>query len=292
MHPFSRPLLAGALAGILGLASSGAIAAAQLPVEQILARNAEARGGLEAWRKVNSVSMTGEMDANKPLSSRPDYHPPVANPKRPQPAGVATAAEKANTVVELPYRLDMKRPLKTRLEITVNRQTAVQVYDGTQGAKIRPYLGRTAAEPYTASELKLASAEQELDGALIDHERKGTRVALDGVEKVQGAEAYKLKLRLKNGTVRHLWVDARTFLEVKMDGTRHLDGKTRVIETYLRDYKVVDGLKFPMLSETLIPGVPGSSKLTVTAVSVNPSLDDSRFKVPVNPTVLASKIGN
>jgi hypothetical protein len=289
MQKLSPSMLAG-MAVALAFSSSSSFAAAPLPVEQILQRNAAARGGLQAWRKVSSVAMAGEMDANKPLASRPDYHAPGVNPKHPAPAGALAAAtvDNANKVIELRYRLEMKRPLKTRLEIDVDGQTAVQVYDGVRGAKIRPFLGRTTPEAFTAGELELAAAEPELDGPLIDHERKGTRVTLDGVEKVQGSEAYKLKLTFKNGTVRHLWVDATSFLEIKMDGTRRLDGKTRGVETYLRNYQAVNGLMFPMLTETVIEGVPGSTKLTVASVSVNPSLDDSRFSIAANAAATAA----
>jgi hypothetical protein len=292
MHPFSRTMTCGFLGVALALGATAAVAAAQLPVEQIAARNAAARGGLEAWRKVTAVSMIGQMDANKPRSTRPDYHPPMLDPKHPPVPGAAPApADDPDKVVELPYRLEMKRPLKTRLEIDVNGKTAVQIYDGVHGFKIRPYLGRDAAEPYTASELKLAAAEQELDGPLVDYQRKGTQVVLEGIDKVEGSDAYKLKLTFKNGTARHLWVDATSFLDVKMDGTRHLDGKTHVVETYLRNYKTVNGLMFPMVTETVIQGVPGSSKITVASVSVNPSLDDSRFKVDAKPAALAQKAG-
>jgi hypothetical protein len=126
---------------------------------------------------------------------------------------------------------------------------------------------------------------------LVDHDRKGTKVALEGVDKVNGSDAYKLKLTFKNGTVRHLWVDASSFLEVKMDGSRRLDGKTHAVETYLKNYKSVNGLMFPMLTETLIEGVPGSTKLTVATVTVNPALDDSRFQVDAKPIAVAQKAG-
>jgi hypothetical protein len=294
MHHASRWINFGfaSLALALG-ATAAAVAAAQLPVDQILARNAAASGGINAWRKVATVSMTGQMDANKPRSSRPDYHPPLANPKRPSTTRAAPAApaEDPDKVIELPYRLEMKRPLKTRLEIDVNGKAAIQIYDGVKGAKIRPYLGRSAPEPYTTAELQLAAAEQELDGPLVDHDRKGTKVALEGVDKVNGSDAYKLKLTFKNGTVRHLWVDASSFLEVKMDGSRRLDGKAHAVETYLRNYKSVDGLMFPMLTETVIEGVPGSTKLTVATVTVNPALDDSRFQVDAKPSAVAQKAG-
>ena len=291
MHPVPRSLSSGILGVAFALGMTASIASAQLPVDQIAARNAAARGGVEAWRKVSTLSMAGQMDANKPRSTRPDYHPPVAVPNRTAATGAkAVPVDDPDKVVELPYRLEMKRPLKTRLEIDFDGKTAVQVFDGVQGAKIRPFLGRSNAEPYTPSELKLAAAEQELDGPLIDHERKGTKVDAEGVEKVNGADAYKLKLTFKNGSVRHLWVDAKTFLDVKMDGSRYLDGKDHVVETYFKDYKAVNGLMLPMLNETVIQGVPGSSKLTVATVVVNPALDDNRFAADLRaPAVLAQK---
>jgi hypothetical protein len=109
---------------------------------------------------------------------------------------------------------------------------------------------------------------------------------------VNGSDAYKLKLTFKNGVVRHLWVDASSFLDVKTDGSRHLDGKTHVVETYLKNYKSVNGLMFPMLTETVIGGVPGSTKLTVATVTVNPMLDDSRFQVDTKPVAVAQKPGS
>ena len=59
-----------------------------------------------------------------------------------------------------------------------------------------------------------------------DYVNRGTRVELVGVENVEGHEAYKLKLTTKIGQVRNLWVDAETFLEVKIEGTpRRMNGK-------------------------------------------------------------------
>src|SRR5258708_33384004 len=68
---------------------------------------------------------------------------------------------------QLPFTLEFKRPLKTRLELEVNGQTAVQVYDGEQGWKLRPYLGKSGLDPYTPEELEKAAAEPGIDGLLI-----------------------------------------------------------------------------------------------------------------------------
>jgi len=68
----------------------------------------------------------------------------------------------------------MKRPGKSRVEIEFAGKTAVQVYDGTNGWKLRPYLNRNDVEPFTAEEAK-SEAGKTLDGPLVDYAAKGTR---------------------------------------------------------------------------------------------------------------------
>jgi hypothetical protein len=63
---------------------------------------------------------------------------------------------------------------------------------------------------------------------------------------VEGHDAYKLKITMKGGLVQHIWVDAETFLEIKMEGTpRRMDGRMRPVSIYLRDYRSVSGLMVP-----------------------------------------------
>ncbi len=51
--------------------------------------------------------------------------------------------------VYLPFLMELKRPRKMRFELQFNGQTAVQVFDGTNGWKLRPFLNRHVVEPYT-----------------------------------------------------------------------------------------------------------------------------------------------
>jgi len=98
---------------------------------------------------------------------------------------------------------------------------------------------------------------------------------------VDGKAAYKLKLTLKNGHVVHEWVDAQSFLEVKLEGTpRRLDGKTHAVAVYMRDYHNVSGLQIPYLIETTVQGVERTEKIIIEKATVNPHLDDSRFAKP------------
>jgi hypothetical protein len=200
----------------------------------------------------------------------------VGNPSIQKP--VNALAEEKN--VQLPFVREMQRPRNMRLEIQFQGETAVQVYDGVKGWKLRPFLGRHEVEAYSPEELSLAGEEQELDGPLLDYEKKGNRVELEGIEPVEGRDAYKLKLTLKNGQVRHVWVDKETSLDVKIDGTRRMDGKPRAMYTLLRDYKSVDGLMIPHTLETSVEGVKTTEKIIVDKVSINPKLDHSRFEKP------------
>jgi hypothetical protein len=42
---------------------------------------------------------------------------------------------------------------------------------------------------------------------------------MEGTEKVEGQDAYRLKLTFKTGYARHVWIDANTFMEIKIEGT-------------------------------------------------------------------------
>jgi hypothetical protein len=176
---------------------------------------------------------------------------------------------------------EASRPHKSRLAITFAGKDATQVYDGSQGWKVRPFLGRDDVDPFTPAEARSAASAAELDGPLVDYAKKGTRVALAGTEKVEGKEAYKLKLKLKSGEERFVWVEAKTFLEAKISGEpRKLDGRWHDVAILYRDYRKVNGLKVPYLLETVVQGVKASHMMTIKTVTVNPPLEDALFAKP------------
>jgi outer membrane lipoprotein-sorting protein len=226
-------------------------APASLTAAQIVEKNVAAKGGRQAWRAVQTMSFSGKMDAG------------------------------GKSKAQLPLVLQKKRPRKTRVELVFANDTAVQVYDGANGWKLRPYLGRKTVEPYSPEELKSASYESDLDGPLVDYASKGNKVEFEGVEKVENHDAYKLKVTMKDGEAQHVWVDAGTFLEVKVEGTpRRMDGKMRPVSIYLRDYKNVNGLMIPYVIETAVAGNRDTHKILIENVTVNPKLEDSLFTMP------------
>jgi outer membrane lipoprotein-sorting protein len=174
--------------------------------------------------------------------------------------------------------LEFKRPLKSRLEIDFNDQTAVQVFDGSKGWKLRPFLGRNDWEAFTPDEQKQAAGEPGIDGLLIDYVAKSAKVESAGTEMVEGKAAYKLKITRTDGQVRQVWVDGQSFLDVKVEGDpRKLDGRLHGVAVFQRDFKREQGLMIPHLLETVVQGVAKTEKITIESVAVNPKLDDTRF---------------
>lgn len=251
----------------------------KLTAAQIVDRNVAARGGLQAWRGVQSFEETGMMAAGG--NDRTTQAVEIPGAKRPGKAMPLPTSPRLKEEAQLPFVLDLERPRKMRLEIQFAGKTAVQVYDGTNGWKLRPYLNRNDVEPFTAEEIKTESQWPGIDGPLVDFAAKRTKVEFAGVEPVDGHAAYKLKLTLKDGTIQHIWIDARSFLDVKMEGTpRRMDGRMHTVWIYQRDFRAVQGLMIPFEIETAVDGYRETHKMVIEKAMVNPSLADSHFGKP------------
>ena len=258
-----------------------------LSAAEIVDRNVAARGGLQAWRAVQTMSLIGKLGAGG--NRRANLSVPLPGGRR---ASQLDLPQRPVDEVQLPFVMEMKRPRKMRVELQFKGQTALQVYDGANGWKLRPFLNRSEVEPYTPDEMKLASMQADLDGHLIDYAAKGTQVELAGMEKVEDRDAYKLKLTLKSGDAVHVWIDAQTFLETKIEGQpRRLDGTMHPVEIYYRDFRPVDGLQIPFVLETRVQPVAQTAmgvkdtpvppeRTVIEKVVVNAKLDDATFSKP------------
>lgn len=255
-----------------------------LTAAQIVEKNIAARGGLEAWRKVQTMTWSGKMDAGGGDSierSRRLAEGRVAPASKMQNSEMAAAQAKEDQQVQLPFTLYLKRGRKSRIELQFAGKKPVQVYDGTNGWKYRPYLNREDVEPFTSDELKAEAQKSDLDGPLVDYKEKGTKIDSAGMERVEGHDAYKLKLTSKNGDVRYVWIDAKSFLDVKLSGTpRRMDGRMHNVYIYQRDFRDVQGVLVPYVLETGVEGYRETHKMELETVAVNPKLADSLFTRP------------
>ncbi len=233
-----------------GLAAAALAAAAPSPptVDELIARNIEARGGSERMKAVQTIRMTGRMS--------------------PGPG------------MEAPISLELKRPASIRMEVTIQGMTAVQAFDGKNGWQIAPFMGKTEPEALSEEETQQAAEQGDIDGPLVDYRTKGHTVELVGPERVDDGDAWKLKLTLKNGTVRYIFLDAASFLEIRTESKRTIRGVDVEVEGRLGDYREVGGLRFPHSIQTGAKGRPQRQSVTVLKIELNPALDDARFRLP------------
>ena len=138
-----------------------------MTAEQVIARNVKARGGLEAWRKIDTMAWIGHVES----------------------AGGSSAP--------MPFVLELGRPNKTHFEIRTVDKHFTRIFDGTRGWRIRPSAtGTSEVKPFSSEEVSYARDEFVVDGPLIDHEAKGVVVKLAGLDEIDGRKAYLLELTL------------------------------------------------------------------------------------------------
>jgi hypothetical protein len=98
-----------------------------LAAEQIVDKSVEVRGGLQAWQKISTIIWVGHLESER------------------------------SPVPGLPFRLEEKRPGKSRFAITGHSQRSVRVFDGMNGWKMRPAQdGRPEVKRFTAQEARFA----------------------------------------------------------------------------------------------------------------------------------------
>jgi len=224
-----------------------AIQASAQTVDEVINKNIQAHGGLEKLKAAKSVKMTGKMIL---------------------PGGV-----------EAPIVYEKKRPSSIRIEFVIQGLTGIQAYDGQTAWQVMPFQGIKDAQKMSEEDAKDLTEEADFDGPLVDYKAKGNTVELVGKEDLEGSPAYKLKLTLKSGDVRYLYIDAENWLELKQTSIIKREGKEASVDTFLSDYKPVNGLVFAHSIEVKAGGQAGP-QYVVDKIEMDSALDDSLFKMP------------
>jgi Outer membrane lipoprotein-sorting protein len=216
-------------------------------VDEVIANNVKARGGLEKIKAVRSVRTTSKLTQ-----------------------GSFRAA----------YVQENKRPDRVREEAIIQGLAQVQAYDGKVGWQISPFSGRKDPERMSQDDTKTLVIDADLDGALVDYKQKGHKAELVGHDSVEGTDCYKVKLSLKNGDVRYYFLDSDSFLELKIENQSNIRGTVQYTETYFGDYEQVNGIYYPFAVETGDKGSDSRTKFTVDKVELDIPLEDARFSMP------------
>jgi len=217
-------------------------------VDELLEKNIKAMGGKDKLAAIQSMRLTGKMKMGP---------------------------------MEAPFTMTKARPSGMRVDFTIQQMTGTTAYDGTTGWTLMPFMGNKDPQKMTEEQLKETRADADFDGPTFDYKAKGNKVDYVGKEDVQGTPTYKLHVTTKDGKESNIYLDAETYLVIRTDATRNVQGQDMEMETSLGDYKTVDGLTFAYSWDSHVKGNQAMGQsINIDKIELNPKVDKAIFAMP------------
>ena len=240
---------------VAGLVCLLAIGLRAQTAEELVSKNLEAKGGIEKMKAIKSVRMSGQFESG----------------------GFKAAVGHEG-----------KRPEMVRETFTVQGMTQIQAYDGSSGWQISPFGGRKDPEMLGEDDMRDLVEAADFDGPLVDAQAKGNKIEYLGHDQVDGDDAYKLKVTLKNGDIFYYYLDPDTYIEIEVEKQQFIRGSVRESVTLLGSYKPVNGVMYPFSIESGPKNNPDQrGKITINKIEANVPIDDGVFKMPAGPAKAA-----
>lgn len=179
--------------------------------------------------------------------------------------------------MELPMVMKMKRPDKFRMEMEMQGQKMIQVFNGKEGWMLAPWIS-SEPQPLEGAQLQQAMDQANIDGELYNFKEKGMTADLIGKVKVDDNEAYRIKLTTSDGTIKNYYLDADTYLISKVKSKVNAQGQEVEVEQNMSDYENTEGVMIAKKIETSSP--MGTAEITINDISFNEDLDEATFQKP------------
>jgi hypothetical protein len=218
--------------------------------DELVSKNIQAKGGIEKIKAIRTVRITGKLNGG----------------------GGFTAA----TVQE------NERPNLVRETFSLQGMTAVSAYDGATGWQIQPFGGHKDPEFMGEDDLKDLLLDADFDGPLVDYKEKGNTVEFLGHDVVDGDDALRLKVTLKNGDIVYYYLDPDTYLEIRKEVQEFIRGSVRESVTEMGSYKPVAGVMYPYSISQGSKANPAAQTTTVEKIEVNVNFNPADFAVPAS----------
>jgi hypothetical protein len=218
--------------------------------DELIAKNIQARGGMEKLKAIKTLRMTCRLDSS----------------------GGFTAA----------WSQENERPNLVRTTFSLQGMTAVQAYDGTTGWQIQPFGGKKDPELMGEDDIRDLLLEADFEGPLVSYKEKGSTVEYLGHDVVDGDDALRLKVTLKNGDIVYDYLDPDTFMEIRRGIQQFIRGSVRERVMGLGSYKPVTGVMFPFSISQGTKEHPEDSTTTVQKLEVNVTIDHADFALPAS----------
>lgn len=217
--------------------------------DELVSKNIQAKGGIEKIKAIKSVRMSGKLYVQ----------------------GITAGMGQENM-----------RPNLVRETTSIQGMNAVIAYDGTTGWQIQPFQGHKDPELMGEDDLRDLLLDADFDGPLVDYKEKGNTVEYLGHDIVDGDDALRLKVTLKNGDVIYFYLDPDTFLEIRKDVQEFIRGSIRETVIEMGSYKPVAGVMYPYSIAQGTKANPGSQTTTIEKIEANVPIAASDFALPAS----------
>ncbi len=216
--------------------------------DELIAKNLQAKGGIDKIKAIRTLRISGKLQQ-----------------------GSFTAKIVQDTVA----------PNLLRQMVTIQGMTQVQAYDGTTGWQIDPFEGRRDPELLGEDQLRGLVEEADFYGPLVDYKSKDNRAEYLGIDKVDGDDAYRLKVTLANGDIFYYYLDPDTYLEIRVERVQYIRGAVRESFVNYGSYKQVAGVYYPFSLEAGNQQNPQyAARITFDKIDANAPIDAQEFKMP------------
>lgn len=179
--------------------------------------------------------------------------------------------------VEIPMSITVKKPDKVRVQISYNGLDIITMYDGVKGYMINPMMGSSDPVELPADQLGSVQNYNMFKDNVMDSFKEG-KITLDGEGDVNGKPAYKLTLKDDQGGSTQVFIDKESNLIVKTVTTVNQMGQEMEVESYVKEYMDVNGIKFTKVITQTVNGMEMGG-ITFDKVEVDQPVDDALFTI-------------
>jgi len=195
--------------------------------------------------------------------------------------------EKAQTIImqgtasqmgmDIPITIMGKKPDMVKMVQEFNGMEIIIAYDGVKGFMVNPLTGASDPVEMTAEQLSGVKEYNVFKDSFMEAYKAG-RVKLEGEEAVEGKPAYKLSVTSESGTTTTSYIDKESYLVVKTAQTVSQMGQEMLVESYVREYKEINGVKFGTKIAQFVEGSEMGG-MTFEKIEFDTPIEDSVFKL-------------
>jgi hypothetical protein len=235
---------------VLAAVSCLSVVALSQTADELVQKNIQAKGGMERMKAITSVRVKARMIAG---------------------GGFTAAVGQEN-----------QRPNLLRETFSLQGMTSITAFDGETGWQIQPFGGHKDPELMGEDDIRDLELDRDFDGPLVDYKEKGNTVEFMGHDVVDGDDALRLKVTLKNGDIVYYFLDPDTFLEIRREVQEFIRGSVRESLTEYGSYKPVAGVMYPFSISQGSKANPAESTVNIEKIEVNVPIDKADFAVPAS----------